>query len=148
MGYFHRHPGQGPGQVDVSVDEFRAWIVDDPEPSPYQQALADVERDLGRNLVVVLDHTGVIATVAESEHGAVWRSVLDDRAAGPGAGRDVPTSVVHELLEWDGERARPLRLIAALRDEPAYVELDPEPIVAAVEIARTTTRLQRIHVAD
>jgi hypothetical protein len=141
MGYFNRHHGQNAVHVDVSADELRDWFVDEPtiEPTPFERALRDAPNIQGTNLVVVSDSAGVIATVLETGRGAVWRAVIE-RGDPPRTER----AFAYDLLEWDEERSRPLRLVARRRDDASFVELDPDIVLDEVAAARRTRKVQRI----
>ena len=139
MGYFNRHHGQDAVHTDISAYELREWFVDEPPRTPYERALSDLPSTPSTNLVVVSDTSGVIATVLETDQGAVWRAAIDRG--------DAPTteqSFVHDLMEWEGDRPRPLRLVARRRDDGTFVELDPAIVDDAVTTARRTSKVQRI----
>jgi hypothetical protein len=150
MGYFHRHRGTGPAHAEISAEEFRDWFhgpsarAQQParELEPYEQALRDVERHPGRNLVVVMGDAGVVALVADTCHGAVWQAVAERSDGGAGEARWSG----FELLEWDGERPRELRLLANRCQDGDWVELDPDHVLGEVRVARSTGKVQRLHV--
>ena len=51
-----------------------------------------------------------------------------------------------ELLEWDGERPRELRLLANRCQDGDWVELDPDHVLGEVRVARSSGKVQRLHV--
>lgn len=139
MGYFNRHHGQNAVHTDVTAEELREWFVDEPPTSPFERALGDVPNIPGTNLVVVSDRAGVIATVVETTLGAVWRAVIDQ-----GEPPRTQRSFVHDLIEWEDDRPRPLRLVARRRDDGSFVELDPDLVRDEIATARRAGKVQRI----
>jgi hypothetical protein len=141
MGYFNRHHGRNAVHMEISADELREWFVDESATTPYECAVSGLPGIPSTNLVVVSDTSGVIATVLETVRGAVWRAAID-REDAPIARR----SFVYDLMEWEGERPRPLRLVARRRDDDTFVELDPDLVGDEVATARRTNKVQRIRV--
>ncbi len=127
---------------DVTAAELLDWFAVEIPLTDYERAIEDVRSGSATNLVVVVDHAGVIATVVDTDHGAVWRSAIN---YGAGPGRRT-RSELHELLEWSGERPAPLRLIAGRRDEVAVVELEPDLVFEEVRLARASKKVHKIYV--
>ena len=148
MGFFRRQPSRrATAPVEVSAAELREWFEgddprDDVPPTPYERAVRAVERGESTNLVVVLDQKRVVATVVETVHGAVWRSVVDQvDAVG-----EVHRSLHHELLEWTGDRPNPMRLVASSPEHDEPIEVEPEHILREVARARTGHKVHRLQV--
>ena len=149
MGYFHRQGRRAPEFVDMSADEFLQWVAgqsaadrESVPPTPYEQGMLDAQGSCARNLVVVVDDSRVIATVIETEVGALWRPVVHrsiDGAEGSPSARD-------ELLEWDGERPTPLRLVTDHGSDADPMEVESELVLTEVKVARTTSKVRRLHV--
>jgi len=132
----------------MSADEFLQWVsgqsADDRDsvpPTPYEQGVLDAQGSCARNLVVVVDDSRVIATVIETGFGALWRPVLQSID-----GAEVSPSSRDELLEWDGERPRPLRLVTDHGSDADPMEVESELVLTEVKVARTTSKVRRLHV--
>ena len=152
MGYFHRHQRRAPEFVDMSADEFLQWVAghsaespadgrDSAPPTPYERVMLDAQGSCARNLVVVVDDSRVIATVIETGFGALWRPVVQSTE-----GADHPPSSRDELLEWEGERPRPLRLVTDHGCDADPMEVESALVLSEVEVARTTKKVRRLHV--
>ena len=135
----------------MSADEFLQWVAgqsadspaddrDSVPPTPYERVMLDAQGSCARNLVVVVDDSA--SSPPSSRPGSVrcgvrWSSRPRSRRL---------AVVPDELLEWEGERPTPLRLVTDHSDDADPMEVEVALVLTEVEIARTTRKVRRLHV--